>query len=524
MWHAFLSIAGLAGTGLQREEKMETRDKKRGSLLKGFVMGLTVVVVSQTAVLADGAYDDVFVYGGIMTESTNYRVTDVHIQANGKTLVALDLDDPVRNTPNSKDTLWAERLNPDGSVDRAFDFNPASRSPLAGVPTWATYAVDLQGGGPDHDPMIITFWGRSIIRWTPDGLIDETFGQGGVAVVPSSGNAVDVLEDASILVMTRDGLFRFTPDGALDTGFGIGGVLPLKNTGTGAQPCTSGPLVYQCTPPVSVGSAVEWTDFAVDDQGRIVVGGWPLRAEENEAVYIRISPDGRDVDQTYGTDGIARGPRPGSLHMAPDGTVIVLNDGKLSRIDASGTFDRGFGVDGFADAAISEWGETGMIWGTFFPQDVAFEGTAADYWIYTSAGPLRFSKDGVRDESFPESDIRYGRFDALAIQTDCKIVAGGLALPQRLTNTCLDGSVTEPADDTFLEAVGYKEKGVNHASLSWTNASQAHDVYRDGQLIATGIGTGTYIDNTGTKGSVQVTYVVCKAATADCSNTVKVDF
>ena len=86
-------------------------------------------------------------------------------------------------------------------------------------------------------------------------------------------------------------------------------------------------------------------------------------------------------------------------------------------------------------------------------------------------------------------------------------------------------SATTP-DGISLNASGYKVKGVIHADLSWTNASTANvDIYRDGEMIATVENTGSFTDNTGTKGSGSFSYVICEEGDPSaCSNISTVSF
>ncbi len=77
-----------------------------------------------------------------------------------------------------------------------------------------------------------------VLRYLENGSLDESFGSGGIAVVPeatpdSSGYGLEVEENGSILLVgaveidgNRDvALFRFTPDGEVDEGFGYHGVV-----------------------------------------------------------------------------------------------------------------------------------------------------------------------------------------------------------------------------------------------------------------------------------------------------------
>jgi PKD repeat protein len=71
----------------------------------------------------------------------------------------------------------------------------------------------------------------------------------------------------------------------------------------------------------------------------------------------------------------------------------------------------------------------------------------------------------------------------------------------------------------FLEAEGFRIRGVHHARLFWSGqTSDTIVVFRDSVAIATVIGASTYEDNTGLKGNQTFRYVVCQPGNG-CSNT-----
>jgi PKD repeat protein len=94
----------------------------------------------------------------------------------------------------------------------------------------------------------------------------------------------------------------------------------------------------------------------------------------------------------------------------------------------------------------------------------------------------------------------------------------------------LSSSVTQnvsvsPAAGITLSVVGYKQQGIKFADLSWTGAGTANvDVFRNNALIATTANDGFYTDNTGQRGGGSNTYRVCESGTANCSNSVVVNY
>ena len=76
-----------------------------------------------------------------------------------------------------------------------------------------------------------------------------------------------------------------------------------------------------------------------------------------------------------------------------------------------------------------------------------------------------------------------------------------------------------------LAASGYKVKGVQHVSLTWSGASGASvDVYRDNAVVTTTANDGSHDDNIGSKGAGTYVYKVCEAGTSTCSGNATVVF
>jgi len=79
--------------------------------------------------------------------------------------------------------------------------------------------------------------------------------------------------------------------------------------------------------------------------------------------------------------------------------------------------------------------------------------------------------------------------------------------------------------DITLSANGYKNKGRWTTDLSWSGATSSNvDIYRDGSPLTTVANSGSYTDATSFKGGGSLTYQVCEAGTATCSDSVTVVF
>lgn len=82
-----------------------------------------------------------------------------------------------------------------------------------------------------------------------------------------------------------------------------------------------------------------------------------------------------------------------------------------------------------------------------------------------------------------------------------------------------------PPSGISLTASGYKVKGLQKASLTWSGATPSVDIYRDGvSLVTLTTGATTYTDNIDRKGAGSYVYQICNAATSVCSPMVTVAF
>ena len=83
-----------------------------------------------------------------------------------------------------------------------------------------------------------------------------------------------------------------------------------------------------------------------------------------------------------------------------------------------------------------------------------------------------------------------------------------------------------PSSPIALSARGYKIKGWQYVDLTWSGATKAVDVYRNGSRVKTNIANDrAETDSIGKKGSGTYNYRICETgATTTCSNTVTVTF
>ena len=198
--------------------------------------------------------------------------------------------------------------------------------------------------------------GFGLARYRADGVLDQSFGNGGLVVTRSTqrsfvANALALQPDGRILVagMVSDlataslqlAVARYNPDGSVDDGFGAGGIA--------------------ATPVGSAGGAA--STLALQPDGRIIVAGtaYAHGATSDQFALTCFTPAGK-LDLTFGTDGLvqtqvgASGAAVQSLAVQADGKILVVgtafsngptdDDFALVRYAPDGRLDAQFGTGG----------------------------------------------------------------------------------------------------------------------------------------------------------------------------------
>jgi uncharacterized delta-60 repeat protein len=197
----------------------------------------------------DGTIDLNFGNNGFVTtqiipdnDLKNSTATGVVIQPDGKILAAGSYDN------YGKNAVAVARYKEDGSIDQTFGENGIVRSYFAETHiVGAVNGLALQSDGR----IIVTGYATSatdydlaLMRFDTDGTVDSTFGNNGrvlTQIGPSHDYAYDMIiqpDDKIVLTgathnsLIIDGiLVRYTPDGQLDNTFGNNGVVITDFTG-----------------------------------------------------------------------------------------------------------------------------------------------------------------------------------------------------------------------------------------------------------------------------------------------------
>lgn len=335
--------------------------------------------------------------------------------------------------------IYALAIESDGSILASSDDGVTRYAP-DGTPV-ATFGVDGRKILVLPDGTILLFRTSlgPLVRYTPDGILDPSFGDGGViASLPLTFNpgAVAVQPDGKILVAGSAPLtlMRLLPDGSIDGGFGSGGVV--------------------------LGPSANTEALVIEDDGAIVAGGHANTdahpSHRADFVLTRFDVDGT-LDPTFGVGGVAETDVFGdggdeymtSLLLQGDGIVAVGRT--IDRSGPPGQYwfvavryvdgivDPFFGVLGVAAVNFAAIG--GGADETTYDADanVLIGGTVSLGGNPVVAEPLttvRLESNGTLDAAFgtggaaltPMAPVNVGLLgvvSALAVQTDGGIVAGG---------------------------------------------------------------------------------------------------
>ena len=309
----------------------------------------------------NGSLDSTFGSGGIVSINPQDSAVDVlfgiAIQSNGKILAA----GPV----NAGNDFFMIRLNPNGSLDTTFG-NSGVAAEEACIPNSGALASQPNGE-------IVVVGGGCAVRFEANGTLDPSFGIGGVAkLVGGEGGTVALQSDGKFLVTGFDGLpgggiiSRYNSNGSIDPSFGIFG---------------------------SVGCPSPASAVSVQGDGKIVVAGTltDLRTSpgSQDLALFRYNTNG-SVDDTFGTNGgVVTSFFSAPANSAAFAVLIQIN----GDIVVAGQASQGNKPSEFAVARFTGLGQLDSTFGT----------------------------GGLVTTSFGQIDT----VAALALQTDGKVIAAG---------------------------------------------------------------------------------------------------
>jgi uncharacterized delta-60 repeat protein len=297
----------------------------------------------------------------------------VELTALGASRVALQPDGKIVVAGSASPDFVVARYNPDGSPDTSFGTDGVVATVIPGPPGYATYFCGSDGNSlcpPSSAVAALTvlpggnvvaagstygleaddvgnYWLSSfvLVRYTSDGSLDPTWGDGGIvetgggdvalggmAVLPSgkivatgAGYGLGKGDDGEWMLLAR-----YLADGSLDPSFGTNGNGTTTTSDLGEL--AGGP-------------------FALQD-GKIVVAGAsprPAYGTGLSPVLARFGATGR-LDTSFGRQGFAQirlgSVRPSAVVTQPNGKILLATANSVVRLLPNGQLDASFGIGG----------------------------------------------------------------------------------------------------------------------------------------------------------------------------------
>jgi uncharacterized delta-60 repeat protein len=322
--------------------------------------------------------------------------------------------------------ITLSRFNSDGSLDTSFgaggkvitDVGVYSQAvALAVQPDGKIVVTGNSGDYPNRMAVIL--------RYTPDGVLDNTFGNNGIIFIPVQfPRDITVLADGKILVAgsgdvpntTNDGVrvAKLNANGSLDTTFGTNGIASS-----------------------TVGSGSSANKMAIQSDGKIVVSG----RFGSRGLVNRFNTDG-SLDSTFGTGGVREivGPNftqiytGGGIAIQPDGKIVLAGAASSSSGNYSALLLARLNSDGSSDESFGSFG--------LVMQDLTADPDGALDLVLQSDGKIviggqqdeefaiaaRFNSNGAIDTGFGNNGVRLlsdGRYvGAISLQGNNFVAVG----------------------------------------------------------------------------------------------------
>ena len=403
----------------------------------------------------------------------------------------------------------AVALNP-ADLDSAFGANGTALTPSQipqGSPIFASaHAVAQTSDGKLLVAGVCSFIGTGdgcVVRYGIDGVVDATFGQGGIATVsakPTEYRASPValiLRDTGKFVVVGECsatftypfgawcLTQFLPDGIVDAAFGVGGVARLQ--------------------PSDLGYGQLRRSVMQSDGKILVVGGCPDAASSTVQLssrfcILRYLTDGH-LDSAFGKQGLVSTlsgdafDTIGAIDVQPEGKILVAAACHppsaeptvfcLFRYQADGSVDNTFGNGGRLLTSVETVDQT-------IQMVVHSDGSVvlAGYCVLNSLCLVRYSNNGTLDSNFGLAGLSVVKFKsffqsrALRVTAEGKyLVAGECLTDNTYLGSCVDRLLANGKLDASF-GVGGK------ADIHITGVQDRPNdllVQRDGKYVVVGV-------------------------------------
>ncbi len=384
-----------------------------------FYIFLLIGIVLSAQVLAQPELDLTFGgTGGFTVPSPNSGITaDLAIQPDGKILTlgsCYNINEPFSHT------FCISRLNEDGSLDDTFGQIFQSGYVITRVPSADSNSLSPSTGIVIQNDNKILAVGYATIqgqthpvfaRYSADGILDADFGQDGIIISPILGRAFEIvnLPDGKFLIVGSDEssnskhlVARYSPDGIIDTSFGNNGIATLEIPGAvslglsiALQPdgkiLTGGYLFDGSASFLLVRLNPDGSpDTTFDSNGYLTIGFELPAAIKREQGFLSIAlqSDGR-ILALGSTNILYRFDSDGSLDISYDG------DGSRQALNASD------GLTDPYDLVVTASGKTTVVGYRNLPHTQRFPNFTPKFrvarYLQDGSPDLSFSDDGFLD-------------------------------------------------------------------------------------------------------------------------------
>lgn len=467
--------------------------------------------------------DPTFGDGGLVT-------VDFGGGLSGLMAVARQPDGKIVGLGGSRESIALVRVHADGTPDTSFGIDGVAQLPW-GVPTNGVEKAHGIAIQPDGKIVVTTrvlgIYGELgarpfVARFTSDGELDTSFATTGYVVSEPNGDlrSVAVQPDGKILAGGSNRLERFLADGTRDTTFGTGGIATtgllaqdLALQSDGKIVTVGGRDIARFTPagapdPAFASSSGTITLSDPDDllysvalaaDGKILAGGARMMGASQYPRFAITRYDANGVlDTGFGTNGIAHdnyaegGSQAFGIGIAPDGKIVGVgfanvdgvNAGRSARFDANGVLDASFGASG-AGALL----DVVCFADPVFEPDGAI--TSAGAWFGTGSFRAeigRTSASGLPDSTFGaggttgrEIGGSFDRANHVALQSDGRIIVSGWSADAGSIGLLRLGR--DGAHDPAFGTSGFVT-WIQESDLAYASASV---VQQDDRIVFTGL-------------------------------------
>jgi uncharacterized delta-60 repeat protein len=348
----------------------------------------------------------------------------------------------------------------------------------------------------------------TVSRYTSAGVLDPTFGNAGVALIPlgsgsaAQANAALVQPDGKIVVggaasdegQQKFAVVRLNPNGSLDTTFGSNGVVLTAVGGENStfDSVVNALLLQPDGSVVAVGTTAITVQVGVSQSMQSVVA--LARYTSAGSLDNGFGKAGLVVttvgNASYATGNAALLQADGKIVAAGSAFQNVGTDVALLRFNTDGSADTGFGTSGVVLSQVGSTGGTAVAY-ALAPGpsgDIVAAGYAQDHGHYKFMA-ARYAADGSADTTFGKNgsvltdvgDAGSASANALVAESDGSLVGVG---------TALDGGRRKVAVARWTPAgtvdTGFGVGGISLTAHGDSASAAAGLALSDGSVLAAG--------------------------------------